>query len=282
MHPELWRTIAKTIHENYDAYDGFVITHGTDTMAYTASALSFALQGIRKTVVLTGAFVPSFDVATDAINNLVNAVKVACMSLSEICVVFGTSILRGNRAQKKSEVEFEAFHSPKAPPLGRIAVEPELHTERLLVPNRERFLLEADFENAVAVFELVPGMKAEYFEAIIEKGARGVILKAFGPGNVPNKNSPHSLTDAIHAATEKEVPVVVISQCSTGSTRMQMYEVGYDALRAGAIPGHDMTVEAAATKLMWVLARTDSVDKVRAFMNTSLAGEVTIPVGGVQ
>lgn len=282
MHPELWRTIAKTVAENYDAYDGFVIAHGTDTMAYTASALSFALQGLRKPVVLMGAQKPPYDIATDVVTNLINAIKVATMPLQEVVIVFATSILRGNRARKRSELELEAFYSPNAPELGHIAMAPELYTERLLVPKVDHLIFEPDFDNNIVVFELVPGLKPAYVDAVIASGCKGIIIKAFGPGNVPNENSPYSLIESIRAATAAGVPCLITSQCPLGSTRMQMYKVGYDALRAGAIPGYNMTTEAATAKLMWVLARTNDLRKIREYMNTDLAGEVTILKDGVQ
>lgn len=277
VHPQIWTELTKTIEENYELYDGFVVTHGTDTLAYTASALSYSLQNLTKPVVLTGAQKPPFDIATDAINNLINAVIVATMPVTEVCVVFGTSILRGNRSQKRSEVELQTFHSPIAFPIGQITLEPHLYSEQLYKPNGTELKVMPEFNSNVAVMKLVPGFRSDYLQSILEKGCQGIVLEAYGPGNIPNEKSPFSLLEFIRETTKSGIPFLVTTQCPVGATSMQMYEVGHQAFEAGAIPGYNMTTEAAATKLMWALAQTQDLAEIRTILETNLAGEVTLP-----
>jgi L-asparaginase len=272
MHPGIWKTLAQTIRENYDNCDGFVIAHGTDTMAYTASALSFALRNLNKPVIITGAQKSIFDIASDAPNNLINAAKVALLDVPEVCVVFGSKILRGNRTQKISEKKLNAFWSPVVLPLGCVALEPEIVVDRVWRWRSKELEFKPDFDREVVFYQLFPGLDGKYIEAAIDRGCKGVILNAYGAGNVPNGEA--SLLPVIKKAVEHNVPVIVSTQCVEGSTRM-IYEVGHCALAAGAIPAFDMTSEAAATKLMWILAQTNDLACIKEMMRTNLCGEIT-------
>lgn len=272
MHPAIWKNLAQIIFDEYKNYDGFVVTHGTDTMAYTASALSFALRNLDKPVVITGSQKSIFDLASDAPNNLINAVKTALLEVPEVCLVFGSRILRGNRSQKISEKKLDAFWSPMVLPLGCIALEPEITAERIWHWPSGNLEFAPNFENEVVFYQLFPGLDKKYIEAAIERGCKGIILNSYGAGNVPN--GEFSLLPAIKKAAEKNIPVVVATQCVEGSTRM-IYEVGKAALEAGAIPAFDMTSEAAATKLMWVLAQTKEMEKIKEMMRTNYCGEIT-------
>ena len=271
MHPAIWKRLAQTIYQDYDKYDGFVIAHGTDTMAYTASALSFALRNLSKPIVLTGAQKPIFDLASDAPNNLVNAVKVALLDVPEVCIVFGTKIIRGNRAQKKSESKLNAFWSPVALPLGCVAIEPEIYFDRVFRSGGKDLIFKADFDNEVMFCQIFPGLEGKYITAAINAGCKGIILNSYGPGNVPN--GEFSLLSEIKEAVAKNVPVVVTTQCAEGSARL-MYEVGYAAIEAGAISAFDMTSEAVVTKLMWALAQTRDLGEIKKIMQTNYAGEI--------
>ena len=272
MYPGIWKKLAQTIYEEYDKCDGFVIAHGTDTMAYTASALSFALQNLTKPIVLTGAQKPIFDLASDAQNNLINSVKVALLDVSEVCIVFGTKILRGNRAQKKSESKLNAFWSPVALPLGCVALEPEIAMERIWRAEDKNLIFKPDFESEVMFYQIFPGLNGKYIEAAIECGCKGIVLNSYGAGNVPN--GERSLIPVIKKAVEKNIPVVLATQCVEGSTRL-IYEVGYAGIEAGAISAFDMTAEAAATKLMWACAQTSDLAEIRKMMRTNFAGEIS-------
>jgi L-asparaginase len=273
MYPGIWKRLAQTIYDEYDKFDGFVVAHGTDTMAYTASALSFTLQNLSKPVVLTGAQKPIYDLASDAQNNLINAVKVALLDVSEVCIVFGTRILRGNRAQKMSESKLNAFWSPVALPLGCVAIEPEIHADRLIRHQGKGLIFKPDFEQEVMFYQIFPGLSAKYIEMAINNGCRGIILNSYGAGNVPN--GEFSLLPVIKKAVSLNIPVAVTTQCVEGSTRL-IYEVGQAALEAGAISGFDMTSEAATTKLMWSLALTRDLAEIKKMMHTDFAGEISV------
>ena len=271
MHPGIWKKLAQTIYDNYDNCDGFVVTHGTDTMAYTASALSFALRNLSKPIVLTGAQKPIFDLASDGQNNLVNAAKVALLDVPEVCIVFGTKIIRGNRAQKRSESKLNAFWSPVALPLGCVAIEPEIYFDRVFHAAGKDLIFKADFDNGIMFYQIFPGLESKYIAAAINAGCKGIILNSYGAGNVPN--GKFSLLPEIKEAAAKNIPVVVTTQCVEGSARL-MYEVGYVALEAGAISAFDMTSEAAATKLMWALAQTRDLGEIKKIIQTNYAGEI--------
>jgi len=273
MHPGIWKKLAQAIYENYNKYDGFVVAHGTDTMAYTASALSFALRNLSKPVVLTGAQKPIFDLASDAQNNLINAAKTALLSISEVCIVFGTKILRGNRAQKRSESKLNAFWSPVVLPLGYIALEPEIYAERVYHPKEGELKYTPDFESEVIFCQIFPGLNPKYIEMAIDNGVRGIVLNSYGAGNVPSGD--FSLFPAINKAVKAGIPVVITTQCVEGSAKMFLYEPGGAALEAGAISAFDMTSEAAVTKLMWILAQTKNLEEIKAMMQMNFCGEIT-------
>jgi L-asparaginase len=270
VNPALWERLAKTICEKYENFDGFVVTHGTDTMAYTASALSFALKNVNKSVIFTGAQKPLDQIPSDAVSNLINATITAVSYNLGIVILFGPNILRGNRATKVSESDLDAFDSPMAPPLGTISLEPVVSSRSAPVtPAKIRCLCE--FDPNVIVVKLTPGLSVSFLDHLIDSDCHGVIIEAFGAGNIPT-----SLVPFLAEAKKRKLPVVVLSQCRRGITRMQLYAVGHHALAGGAIPGSDMTVEAATTKLMWLLAQSKDSNTIKKAFQTNLAGEVTI------
>lgn len=273
MQPHHWQSIAQAIGEEYNNYDGFVVTHGTDTMAYTASALSLALHNLGKPVVLTGAQVPPEILGSDALSNLVHACQVATMDIAEVCIVFGTKILRGNRSMKVSESERNAFISPVFPDLGSLRLQPELTYPNVRRRHSGMVELKNAFDGEVVVLKCAPGMSPEAVEAIVESGIGGLILESFGPGNVPNMEN--SLIPAIKKASKKNIPVVISTQCIYGTTRMYLYEVGQQVMQLGVIPTRDMTPETAYVKLKWALAQTNDMEKIRSIFNTDIAGEVS-------
>lgn len=274
MQPHHWETVAKGIEQNYADYDGFVIAHGTDTMAYTASALSFALQNLGKPVVLTGAQVPPEIVGSDAITNLIHAFQVATMDFAEVVIVFGNRILRGNRSTKVSESERDAFISPVFPELGFIRLQPELTYPNIRRRHTGMVELKNGFSGNVAMVKCVPGFSPKTLEAIINSGIDGLIIESFGPGNVPNQEN--SLLPCLKLAHKKGIPVLICTQCIYGTTRMYLYEVGRQAMELGVIPTRDMTSEAAFVKLKWALKKTKDQAKIAEIFNTDVAGEVTM------
>lgn len=275
IQPHHWQEVAKAIEKNYSNFDGFVVLHGTDTMVYTASALSFALNNLGKPVVLTGAQVPPDLISSDATTNLTNACLAATMDFSEVAIVFGTKILRGNRSTKISESERNAFISPVFPELGSIRLLPELTYPN--IPRRHGGImkLQNHFGGNVAVIKLTPGMSPGIIDSIINNGdVDGIILDSFGPGNIPNKEN--SLLPSIKKARKKNISVLISTQCIYGTTRMYLYEVGQKALELGVIPTHDMTPEAAYVKLKWALGQSDKSKDIAKIFDEDIAGEVTL------
>ena len=271
MQPDIWMKLATCIKEKYDQYDGFVVTHGTDTMAYTASAISFALRNLHKPLIFTGSQKPIYDIASDAINNLLNAIILATYNIAEVCILFGRKIIRGNRATKISESSLDAFDSPHAELLGEITMDVSLSGNYRKRDKREKLLFSPHFDNKVLITQLFPGLTTPLLNYLLEFSFKGIVLEAFGPGNVPDKLIPF-----ISRARQRNIPIIILSQCYQGITKMDRYEVGKNALEVGAIPANDMTVEAAVTKLMWILAQTNDLTKIRKIFNTNLAGEVTL------
>lgn len=267
MTPAHWRRIGEAVAERIDRYDGFVVVHGTDTMAWTACALSFALRNLPKPVVLTGAQRPIAFVRTDAGDNLVNAAVCAALDVPEVSIFFGRSLFRGNRATKTSIQSYDAFESPNAPPL----VEMGLEVIPRLAPRRPTAPFSADFAFAedVAVLDVVPGSSPRLLDATVGAGARGVVLRGFGAGNVPQAGWPA----AIRAAVDAGVPVAVRSQCLRGTLDLGAYVGGRAALDAGALSAGAMTTEAATVKLMHLLGRGLGGDALRVAYAADLAGE---------
>lgn len=274
IQPEIWGDLASVLYEEHEHYDGFVIPHGTDTMAYTSSALSFALRDFGKPVVLTGGQKPITDIAPDGLNNFVNALLVAQMDIGEVCIVFGSKVLRGNRATKQSDIKLDAFDSPLAPPLGTIDLKPRLYNPRRRWHTKGK-PPQKSFDNRIVVYQIFPGMQPEFMINDLDREeCKGVVLLGFGPGNVPNQT--RSLIPAIEQATKDGIPVLVTTQCSLRTGDMTLYEAGFDAMQAGAISALDMTDEAAITKFMWVLAQTTELAKVQELMHRDIAGELTV------
>ncbi|MEN9557774.1 MAG: hypothetical protein RL141_143 [Candidatus Parcubacteria bacterium] len=267
MKPEHWDRMTAIIAEKYDQYDGFVITHGTDTMAYTSSALSFSLQDLGKPVVLTGAQIPGAKIETDGRRNFVNAVSVAMLDFSGVVLVFDEEIILGARASKVSESKLDAFETINWDVFGEIRIDMRLSDERK--PRHDRPLnIQGGFEPNVAVMELTPGLPVATLTTLLESGIRGLILLGYGPGNIAYDYLP-----VLQTALKKQIPVVVSTQCLEGATSMHLYDVGKQALDAGAIQAYDMSLECVTTKLMWALKHFP-YEKIREIMHTNYTGEI--------
>lgn len=270
MTPKIWDGIAEAIFEQYDRYDGFVIIHGTDTMAYTASALSFALQKVGKPIVFTGAQIPGHRLESDARRNLVNAVRLAMCDAAHIMVLFGDRILLGARSSKVTHTRLNAFSSVNWPKLGQVGIDLQFFQE-VEKKNDRKPELYCGFEQNVASISLIPGMAQEILLMMLEKGLKGLVLSGFGTGNIP-----HSCLPFLEKAREKQIPIVVRSQCLEGITNMGVYETGQSALNYGAIEAYDMSREAVTTKLMWALHRGKNLREIREIMHKNYAGEIHI------
>lgn len=272
MQPHHWSEIARTIDKLYDKYDGFVVAQGTDTMAYTASALSFALQNLGKPVVLTGSLIPLSELGSDAANNLSYACMVATMDLAEVCIAFGSRIMRGNRAKKSREVYSNVFHSPNFPLLGEVSHEIKLFGRHNKRNNRKKLKCSPLFNNNIVVIKLIPGFRPDYLQAMMESNIDGIIFEAFGPGNMPFMEE--SLMPFLAWCRKKKIPVVVLSQMEHGVTDFTAYEAGDQVRKNGAISGGDMTIEACTTKFMHCLASKKKISEARKCMETDIAGEL--------
>ncbi len=251
LQPEDWVSLAAAVHEARSRYDGIVIVHGTDTMAYTASALAFLLPGLDRSVVLTGSQRPLAEIRTDARANLVDALHVATLRIPEVAIAFDQTLFRGCRATKLDAWSMSAFGSPACPPLAElglgISVAPHVLAPRPPAPFDPRI------EPRVLAVRTFPGLDPKLLSGALDSGVRGVVLEAFGSGNVPRLG--RSLIPALEHARELDVPIVIVSQCSRGTVDLGSYEGSIAAARAGAISAGDMTSEAALTKLMISLGR---------------------------
>jgi L-asparaginase len=250
MDPKKWDRILHQIEVHYHAYDGFVITHGTDTMAYTAAALSLAIHGLGKPILLTGSQIPGSELYTDARRNLVNAMRLATMDLSGVYIVFDERIIEGRRASKASESKLDAFTSVNAEDAGEIRVHIRLAAD---VPGRRSSSIQIfpGFEANIFVYTLTPGCDPDNLTLLLQdERIRGMILRAYGTGNIPDRFEPF-----FRKAWERQLPIVVTSQCLYGKTMMGSYSVGKAALDLGVIDGGDQSLETLAVKLMWALKR---------------------------
>lgn len=271
MLPVHWTEIAKKINSLYDKYDGFVVAQGTDTMAYSGSALSFALQNLSKPIVFTGSLIPLTELGSDGRNNLIYACMTATLDIAEVCMVFANKIIRANRAKKNHESFVAVFHSPNYPYLGELGRPIKLHDWRK--KRRKRGLkFQPDFNPNISLLKLFPGFHPDTLKRVIERGVDGIIIEGYGPGNVSFMEN--SIIPQIKRATDMGIPVIIANQMEKGITNLTAYEAGYYAAKAGAISSKDMTTEATVTKLMWVLAKTKKLSEVRALMEKDLSGEM--------
>ncbi len=275
MRPEDWVTLAREVHGALASgrYDGIVIVHGTDTMAYTASALALLIGPIPRPVVLTGAQRPLAVARTDARENLIDAALIATLPVPEVTIAFSSRALRGARASKRDAWAFNAFESPNCPALVElgvdIAVSPHVRPPGPLVAFDDRL------ETRVLAVRVFPGLDPGLVRGAIRAGVRGLVLEAYGTGNLPHLQG--SLMGALEDARARGVPVVVVSQCPHGSVEMGRYAGGAAAEAAGAISGGDMTTEAALAKLMVGLARCEGEDALRQYLASDIVGERTCP-----
>ena len=274
IQPEEWAFIASQVFDALQDSDGVVITHGTDTMAYTASMLSFMLRGLRKPVVLTGSQLPADHPLTDARVNLTSAILAAMSGVPGVYVVFNRKIINGARAVKVRSAGFDAFESINAPLSGTVS------TNGVAFNNPQPITgvpgLANELVSDVFLLKAIPGTKPELFDALVEMNYRGIVIEAFGIGGLHFLR--RNLLEKLRMLTDRGIPVVVTSQCLYDFADLSVYEVGRRFLREGVINGWDITGEAAVTKLMWALARTESFDDLSKLMLTPLCGEINVGV----
>jgi L-asparaginase len=280
MEPTNWAKLVRIINYNYRRYDGFVILHGTDTMAYTASALSFMLENLTKPVILTGSQLPIDTLRTDGKENLITAIEIAAAQhadgtalVPEVCIFFENHLMRGNRTSKINAEHFNAFRSFNYPPLARAGV--HIRYDEHLILHPDPMLLKPHYRlsTQVAVITLFPGIQESIVNAVLAlPDIRAVVLKTYGSGNAPRKEW---LMRRLGEASERDIVIVNVTQCSSGQVQMERYKTGVQLQSVGVVSGHDSTPEAAITKLMFLLGQGYSTEEVRRLMHVSLAGEIT-------
>lgn len=282
MEPKYWARMVEIIADNYTRYDGFVLLHGTDTMAFTAAALSFMLENLAKPVIITGSQLPIGQLRTDGKENLLTAIEIAAARhpdgsavVPEVCIFFENRLMRGNRTTKINAEGFNAFRSHNFPPLADAGIHIRFNDRLILerdpsLPFRPHFLL----DNHIAILTLFPGIRPEVVDAILGiPGLKAVVLKTYGAGNAPQQPW---FFERLKALGERGVVIVNTTQCSHGAVEMGRYETSLQLIKAGVINGHDMTLEGVVAKLMFLLGHRYSTARIRQLMNTSLVGEVTL------
>lgn len=273
MTPAHWQRIADDVAAHYDEYDGFIILHGTDTMAYTASALSFMFENLAKPVLVTGSQIPLASLRTDARANLLNALFIAAEHpLAEVCLFFEDKLLRGNRSTKARADGFDAFDSPNLPPLAQAGIEIRRSAVQALQPDTGVFSVQSITPQPIAVVTLYPGISYEVIANALQAPVKALILRSYGVGNAPR--TPELLA-IFEEARDRGVLVLNLSQCYSGRVAMGSYATGSALAQAGVLSGSDMTLEAALAKLHVLLSRDIAADTLRALMQESLRGELS-------
>ncbi|NIG52859.1 asparaginase [Chitinophaga sp. Cy-1792] len=282
MQPEIWVELASIIEDRYDRYDGFVILHGSDTMAFTASALSFMLENLSKPVILTGSQLPIGKIRTDAKENIITAMEIACAKhngsnvamVPEVCIYFDFSLFRGNRSKKYNAEKFEAFYTMNYPQLAEAGIDIKYKTQSILPTPAASLKVHKELETNITVLKLFPGITRRAVEATLNiPDLKGVILETFGSGNTTTQSW---FVDCIKRVSDAGALVLDITQCDGGSVELGKYETSQHLLDMGVVSGHDLTFEAAVTKLMFVLGQGLTLEESKTMMETPLRGELTI------
>lgn len=282
MSPQLWARLVEIIAKNFDDFDGFVILHGTDTMAFTASALSFMLENLTKPVVLTGSQLPIGQLRTDGRENLITSIEIAAAKrpnghprVPEVCIYFSGKLLRGNRSTKVNSEGFNAFDSFNCPHLADAGVKISYHDDLILQPDYSRPMLpHTTMDTGVIVFTLFPGIEEHTVRYLLNApGLHSVVMRTYGSGNAPQQPW---LKEALLQAEERGITIVNITQCAAGPVEMARYSGGFLLKTAGVISGFDSTVECAIAKLMHLRGRSDDPQFIRAQMQRPLCGEISL------
>lgn len=273
MTPSDWQRIADDIYSHYDDYDGFVVLHGTDTMAYTSSALSFMLENLSKPVIVTGSQIPFSQLRSDGQVNLLNALFVAAnYPINEVGLFFNNRLFRGNRAIKAIADGFNAFDSPNLPPLLEAGINITLHEGELAKPSVKPLTLNAITPQPIGVVYLYPGISSELINNIIKQPVKALILKSYGVGNAPQDQA---LLTCLTKADQRGIIIVNCSQCTKGTVNMEGYATGTSLSKCGVISGKDMTLEATLTKLHFLLSKNFDNSDIKRLISENLRGELT-------
>jgi L-asparaginase len=278
--PGVWIKMAEIIEEGYKDFDGFVVLHGTDTMAYSASALSFMLENLAKPVILTGSQLPIGLLRTDGRENLLTAIEIAAAkenglpAVPEVCIYFDNKLTRGNRTTKMSAEHFDAFNSPNYPPLAAVGLHLKYFNNLIHYPEKnQKLTVHKTFDNNVAILKLFPGINRKLVQAVLNTtDLRGLIIETFGSGNAPTYQW---FLDDLRNFIDKGGIILNVTQCHGGSVEMGLYETSRQMLAAGVVSGKDITSEASVTKLMHLLGRYSTREEIINSLNQSLSGEIS-------